>query len=245
MNMRSEKFMRAALLVKRIFDLIVSLLIVAVFFPIWLIVAVIIKIDSPGPVFFLQNRPGFKREIIKVYKFRSMRVNSELMIKGQEVSKDDSRITSAGKFLRRSKIDEAPQLLNVITGKMSLVGPRPERIESLADYTDEISKRLNMKPGLTGLAQVSGNIYLALKDRYRFDVYYVEHYSLLLDLKILFRTVGVVLFGEEKYIDKPLIKLEDEPEINSDIQLSPCNNEEQIISISDENNAEVRELIEK
>ena len=127
------------------------------------------------------------------------------MVKGQEVMKDDNRITSIGKFLRRSKIDEIPQVLNVLKGEMSLVGPRPERIASLEEYDDEISKRLNMRPGMTGLAQVSGNIYLDLQERYRFDVYYVDNYSLWLDIKIMFRTVGVVLFGEDRYINKCLI----------------------------------------
>ena len=88
---------------------------------------------------------------------------------------------------------------------MSLVGPRPERIASLQDYDSEITKRLNLLPGMTGLAQVSGNIYLDLKERYRLDVYYVENFSLWLDLKILLRTVGVILLGEERYVDKPLI----------------------------------------
>ena len=134
-----------------------------------------------------------------------MKLGSEKMVKGQEVMKDDDRITSIGKFLRRSKIDEIPQVLNVLKGEMSLVGPRPERIASLEDYDDEISKRLNMRPGMTGLAQVSGNIYLDLQERYRFDVYYVDNYSLWLDIKIMFRTVGVVLFGEDRYINKCLI----------------------------------------
>ncbi len=121
--------------------------------------------------------------------------------------KDDDRITSIGKFLRRSKIDEIPQVLNVLKGEMSLVGPRPERIASLVDYTDEIAKRLNMKPGLTGLAQVSGNIYIPLEDRYEFDVYYVEHYSMWLDFQIIIRTVGVVLLGEDRYVDKYIVDI--------------------------------------
>lgn len=174
---------------------------------IWIIVAILIKVTSPGPVFILQDRPGQYKKIFKVYKFRTMRPGSEKMIKGKEVMKDDDRITSVGKFLRRTKIDEIPQVLNVLKGEMSLVGPRPERIASLEDYDDEISKRLNMKPGMTGLAQVSGNIYLDLQDRYKFDVYYVENFSLWLDLKIIIRTIGVVLFGEDRYADEPLVDL--------------------------------------
>lgn len=196
--------MKIQLAVKRGFDVVVSSFLLLFFLPIWIIVCALIKIDSRGPVFFLQDRPGLHRKIFRVYKFRTMKPGSEKMVKGQEVMKDDERITSLGRILRRSKIDEIPQLINVLKGEMSLVGPRPERVASLEDYTDEIAKRLNMLPGLTGLAQVSGNIYLSLDERYRLDVYYVEHFSLWMDSKILLRTVGVVLFGEEKYNGKKL-----------------------------------------
>lgn len=193
--------------IKRLIDIILSLIVLIVFLPVWIVVAILIKATSKGPIFFLQDRPGQYKKIFKVYKFRTMKTGSEKMVKGQEVMSDDDRITLIGKFLRRSKIDEIPQVLNVIKGDMSLVGPRPERIASLEEYDDEISKRLNLKPGMTGLAQVSGNIYLDLQDRYKFDVYYVEHYSLWLDIKIIFRTIGVVLFGEDKYVEKCLVDL--------------------------------------
>lgn len=193
--------------IKRLIDITLSLIVLIVFLPIWISVAILIKVTSEGPFFFLQDRPGQHRKIFKVYKFRTMKPGSEKMIKGQEVMNDDDRVTSIGKILRRTKIDEIPQVLNVLKGEMSLVGPRPERIASLEEYDDEISKRLNMKPGMTGLAQVNGNIHLDLQDRYKHDVYYVEHYSLWLDIKIIYRTVGVVLFGEEKYVDKSLVDL--------------------------------------
>lgn len=193
--------------IKGLIDIILSLIVLIVFLPVWIIVAILIKATSKGPIFFLQDRPGYHSKIFKVYKFRTMKPGSEKMVKGQEVMGNDERITSIGKFLRRTKIDEIPQVLNVLKGEMSLVGPRPERVASLEEYDDEISKRLNMKPGITGLAQVSGNIYLTLQDRYIFDVYYVEHYSLWLDIKIIFRTIGVVLFGEGKYVDKCLVDL--------------------------------------
>lgn len=193
--------------VKRLMDIILSLLVLIVFFPVWIIVAILVKVTSQGPILFLQDRPGRYKKIFKIYKFRTMKIGSEKMIKGQEVMKDDDRVTLIGKFLRRTKIDEIPQVLNVLKGEMSLVGPRPERITSLEDYDEEISKRLNMRPGMTGLAQVSGNIYLNLHDRYRFDVYYVENYRLWLDIKIIFRTVGVILFGEDRYIDNCLVNI--------------------------------------
>lgn len=191
--------------IKRLFDILISLIVLIPFFPVWLAVALLIKATSPGPVFFLQDRPGQDRKIFKVYKFRSMRLGSEKMVKGVEVMGDDARVTAVGRFIRRTKIDEIPQCLNVLKGEMSLIGPRPERIASLADYDEEISKRLDMRPGMTGLAQISGNIYIPLAERYRLDVYYVEHFSLWLDIRILLRTVGVVLLGEERYKDRPLV----------------------------------------
>lgn len=194
--------------VKRLIDIILSLIVLIVFLPLWVLVAILIKTTSKGPVFFLQDRPGQYKEIFRVYKFRTMKLGSEKMIKGQEVMKDDDRITTIGRFLRRTKIDEIPQVLNVLKGDMSLVGPRPERIASLEEYDDEITRRLDMKPGMTGLAQVNGNIYLDLNDRYRFDIYYIENFSLWLDIKIIVRTIGVVLFGEGKYIDDWLVDLD-------------------------------------
>jgi lipopolysaccharide/colanic/teichoic acid biosynthesis glycosyltransferase len=171
------------------------------------LIAVLIKLTSKGSIFFLQERPGKNKKIFKVYKFRTMKPGSEIMIKGKEVLGDDDRVTAIGRFLRRTKIDEIPQILNILKGEMSLVGPRPERIASLEDYDDEISKRLKIRPGITGLAQVHGNIYLSLSDRYRYDVYYVEHFSLLLDIRIIFRTIGVIFFGEDKYLNKKIVEL--------------------------------------
>lgn len=198
------------LFIKRLFDIFVSLIVIVPFFPVWLVVALVIKLTSEGPVFFLQDRPGKDKKIFKVYKFRTMRPGSEKMVKGVEVMRDDDRVTAVGRFLRRSKLDEIPQCLNVLKGEMSLIGPRPERVDSLADYDEEISKRLDVLPGMTGLAQVSGNIYLTLQNRYKLDVYYVEHFSLWLDIRILLRTVGVVLLGEEHYMGKPLVSIEEE-----------------------------------
>jgi undecaprenyl phosphate N,N'-diacetylbacillosamine 1-phosphate transferase len=202
--MKGKKTQR---IIKRIFDIIISFIVLVPFLPLWIILAVLIKATSQGPIFFLQDRPGLHREIFKVYKFRTMKPGSEKMVKGQEVMKEDDRVTKVGKFLRRSKLDEIPQVLNVLKGDMSLVGPRPERIASLEDYDAEISKRLNMRPGMTGLAQVSGNIYLSLEDRYKLDVHYVEHFSLWLDCKIILRTVGVVILGEDKYANNLLVDI--------------------------------------
>lgn len=188
--------------VKRSFDVVVSLSAVILCAPLFLVVALLIKLTSPGPVFFIQERPGYKKRIFRIYKFRTMKTGSDRMVKGKEVTNDDERITSIGRFLRRSKIDELPQLVNILKGEMSLVGPRPERIASLADYDKKTMKRLDMLPGMTGLAQVCGNIYLPLAERYKLDVYYVEHFSIWLDIMILIRTLGVILNGEDKYLRK-------------------------------------------
>lgn len=193
------------LAVKRLADIVISLLVLVILSPLWLLTALLIRWTSPGPALFVQERPGKDRVLFKVYKFRSMRLGSEKMVKGVEVMRDDDRVTPIGRFIRRTKIDEIPQCLNVLRGEMSLIGPRPERVASLADYDEEISKRLKMRPGMTGLAQVSGNIYISLEDRYRLDVYYVENFSLWLDIRILLRTVGVVLLGEERYKERPLV----------------------------------------
>lgn len=191
--------------IKRLFDVIVSSTMLVILLPLWIVIALLIELDSEGPVFFLQQRPGLNGRLFTVYKFRTMRPGSEKMVKGKEVTFDDERITRFGRFLRRYKIDELPQLINVLRGEMSLVGPRPERVDSLKDYTEETWKRLKMKPGLTGLAQVSGNIYIPLEDRYKLDVYYVEQFSILLDLRILLRTIDVVIRGEDRYVEKVLV----------------------------------------
>ncbi len=198
--------MNIQILIKRLVDIISSAIILILFIPFFILLAVLIKATSPGPIIFTQDRPGKNANIFKVYKLRTMKINSDNMVKGKEVFGDDNRITSVGRFLRRSKLDEVPQIFNVLRGEMSLVGPRPERVSSLNDYTDEISKRLNVLPGMTGLAQVSGNIYLSLEDRYKLDVYYAENFNLILDIKIILRTIGVIIWGEDKYTSVPLVK---------------------------------------
>lgn len=196
---------RPDLAAKRVADVAVSSLLLTSLMPLWAVCALAVKLSSPGPVFFIQKRPGYHGQSFAIFKFRTMKLGSDRMVKGQEVMRDDDRITSVGRFFRRAKIDEVPQILNVLKGDMSLVGPRPERIASLEDYDERIARRLDMLPGMTGLAQVSGNIYLSLEDRYKYDVYYVDHYSLPLDIRILARTVGVVVRGEERYKDNPLV----------------------------------------
>lgn len=160
----------------------------------------------PGPIFFIQERVGRNKKIFNVFKFRTMKVDREAE-KNLDFSKDEERLTKTGRFLRRVKIDELPQLINVLKGDMSLVGPRPTVMEQVERYTNYQIKRLNMKPGMTGLAQVNGNILLPWEQRIEYDIEYVTKFSILLDCKILLKTVGIIILGEEKFKkDEPAIK---------------------------------------
>jgi len=181
---------------KRILDLLFSFTILILVSPLLIVVIILIGIESPGPVFFLQDRLGKSGHLFTLYKLRSMRVNPS-RIEGQ-VMKNHPDITATGNFIRRFKIDELPQLINVLVGDMSLVGPRP-CLPSLIERFDENAYfRLKVRPGLTGWAQVNGNIYNSWPKRWELDRYYVENQSFLFDLKILIMTVKVVLFGERK-----------------------------------------------
>lgn len=191
--------LKSQIIIKKIVDFIISLIIVIGLSPFFLLIALIIKFTSAGPVIFKQKRPGLNQKIFEVYKFRTMKIGSEKMIDGKEVFNDDDRITYIGKFLRRFKIDELPQIVNVLKGDMSLVGPRPQRIEYLNKYTLEEMERFKMLPGLTGLAQVSGNIFLSVEERTKKDLEYIKDFSLILDIIIILKTVGVILLGEEKF----------------------------------------------
>jgi lipopolysaccharide/colanic/teichoic acid biosynthesis glycosyltransferase len=158
-------------------------------------------LTSSGPVFFTQNRLGKNAAIFKLYKFRTM-TNKERKA-DHEIFADDPEVTTVGKFLRRFKIDELPQLINVLTGTMSLVGPRPGMPEQLKELDENGIKRLNVSPGLTGLAQINGNIYLEWPERWKYDRSYVENISFMLDLKIILKTVLIVFQGEKRFVNKP------------------------------------------
>jgi exopolysaccharide biosynthesis polyprenyl glycosylphosphotransferase len=185
--------MKAQHVIKRGFDLIISAIGLVVLSPLLALIALAIKINSPGPVFFCQKRLGRDGKIFRLFKFRSMVVGA-----GNGMVKDaarDPRITPVGAFIRKWSLDELPQLWNVLRGEMSLVGPRPDRVFRLPDYTEERRRRLLMKPGITGLAQVNGRNAISWEERYRLDIAYVDNWSLWLDLKILFKTFHVVLSG--------------------------------------------------
>lgn len=189
------------LIVKRFLDVLVSFAILLFSFPFLLLVAFLIKLDSKGPIFYLQNRVGKDGYLFGVYKFRTM-TDKERDPNVKQTYLQDPDITRIGGFLRRLKIDELPQIWNVLIGDMSLVGPRPA-LPSLYEKFGEIAKkRYKVRPGMTGWAQVNGNIYLPWEKRLRLDGEYVDCMSFMLDLRILVKTVAIVLFGEKKYIKK-------------------------------------------
>ena len=190
-------------IVKRTFDVLVASFILILISPFFLFVMILIKLDSRGPIFYLQERVGLDGVLFKVMKFRSMRADAEQQTGPVWAKKDDPRTTRIGKLLRRFSIDELPQLLNVIIGDMSLVGPRPERPHFVEQFKDEIPKYLErhrVKTGMTGWAQVNGMRGNApIIERTKYDVYYVENWSLVFDLKIILKTIRTVLFGEDAY----------------------------------------------
>ena len=186
---------------KRLFDFFISFAILLLLFPLFIIVAVLIKLDSKGPIFYLQSRVGENGRVFRIYKLRTM-TNKERDPNVKRTYLQDPDITRIGGLLRRFKIDELPQIWNVFIGDMSLVGPRPA-LPSLYEKFGEIAKkRCEVRPGMTGWAQVNGNIYLPWEERLCLDREYVDRMSFMLDLRILVKTVAIVLFGEEKYIKK-------------------------------------------
>lgn len=196
---------------KRILDFILALTAILILFPLLMAVALLIKTDSRGPIFFTQSRPGKDKKIFRVYKFRTMVQDAIKYQKaGVEVIGNDSRITPLGKFLRRFKIDELAQLINILTGDMSIVGPRPTLPEYIEQYEEWELHRFDVRPGLTGLAQVNGNIYLERQEKSVYDVKYIEELTFITDIKIIFKTVAIVLFGEDKFINKSEVKMREE-----------------------------------
>jgi exopolysaccharide biosynthesis polyprenyl glycosylphosphotransferase len=202
---------------KRISDIIIASLTLALLSPFWLMIALLIKFDSKGPVFYAQERVGMDGRIFVVYKFRTMRVDADSEIHREYQRKfiaghaeanvgdakkpayklrDDPRITRVGRVLRRLSLDEVPQLFNVLRGDMSVVGPRPPIPYEVEAYELRHRKRLDMKPGLTGLWQVSGRNRLPFEEMVKLDLFYIENWSLLFDLKIILRTVLVMLRGD-------------------------------------------------
>ena len=183
-------------ILKIIFDFLFALLLLVLLAPLILLISLLIKINSSGPVFFTQKRLGLGGSIFMIYKFRTMIHNAPDLrnIDGTTFnSKHDERVTKFGKFLRESSLDELPQLFNILTFTMSFVGPRPELPESIETHTDYELKRLLVKPGITGLAQVQGRNMIDIRKRRMIDVEYQERSNFVLDLKIIFNTILIIV----------------------------------------------------
>lgn len=193
---------RKYLIFKKIFDMGIAIVGLIVLSPLFFIIALLIKIDSAGPVFFKQTRVGKDETIFNIWKFRTMRYNAELETGPVWAKEDDPRTTKIGCFLRKSHLDELPQLFNVLFGHMSLIGPRPERpelAEEINKHVPHFHRRLEIKPGITGLAQVRYAYGASIRDsakKLKFDLLYMKRICWFLDMQILFWTVGRVLTGE-------------------------------------------------
>ena len=193
-------------IIKRLIDVICSFIGVVVLSPLFIVIAIIIKATSKGPVFFSQKRVGKNGKEFDMYKFRSMVVNAEelkeKLASQNEMSgpmfkmKDDPRVTKVGKFIRKTSIDELPQLWNVLKGDMSLVGPRPSLPKEVAQFEEWMHRRLEVKPGLTCYWQVSGRNNIDFEDWMKLDIRYVEERSLFVDIKLILKTI-FVLFGDK------------------------------------------------
>ncbi len=208
-GVREISISRGALVFKRTMDVVVSLMGLVLLFPFFLLVALIIRIDSPGPVLFRQIRVGKGEQLFALYKFRSMHQGAE---EEQDKLRDqndadgaffkmrhDPRVTTVGRFLRRTSLDEFPQLLNVMMGHMSLVGPRPAPPFEVQRYQPWHKRRLDVAPGISGLWQVSGRSQLTFDEMVLLDLYYIENWSPVMDMQILLRTVPKVILGEGAY----------------------------------------------
>lgn len=186
--------------VKRAFDIILAMIILGVFAIPLLVVSIMIKIESRGSIIFKQERIGLHGNVFTIYKFRSMCVGAEKIGTGVYSEKGDSRVTKVGRFLRASSVDELPQIINILKGDMSFIGPRPPLVYhpwTIDEYTDEQRRMFDVRPGITGWAQVNGRKAVEWNKRIELNVWYVDHVSLWLDVKIFFLTFLKVLINAD------------------------------------------------
>jgi lipopolysaccharide/colanic/teichoic acid biosynthesis glycosyltransferase len=184
---------------KRLLDVILSGVGLVICGPVIAVLAVLVRLESPGHPFYTQTRAGRHGRPFMIYKLRTMVSGAEFTGAGLAIHEGDDRITRVGGFLRRYSLDELPNLLNVLRGEMSIVGPRPTLLHQVEQYTDRQRGRLAVKPGLTGWAQIHGRASLPWAERIELDLWYVEHRSLALDLRIIGRTIGMVVSGQGLY----------------------------------------------
>ena len=207
-NLRKKNFLKAYKIIKKIFDLIFSSFILVICLPLFFIIAILIKLSSRGSIFFFQERIGKNNVRFKCIKFRTMYPEAKdilenLLIKDNKLRlefeethklKNDPRVTKIGKFLRKTSLDELPQFINVLKNEMSIVGPRPIVKEEKKRYGKNLKNFLSIKPGITGLWQVSGRNNLSYKRRVELDLIYIKNLNFLMDIRIIIRTFGVILF---------------------------------------------------
>jgi len=186
---------------KRSIDLVVSIGLLALLSPLFVVISLVIVFTSKGPLFFIQTRVGRDVRIFRLLKFRTM-TNCKHKVK--KIHGKTEEETEIGYYLRRIKVDELPQLINVMKGEMSLVGPRPSVPEQLSEMTQEEKRRYRVRPGMTGLAQVCGNIHISWKERFQYDLQSINNVSFVNDLKIILRTFLIIFIGEEKFKNNPL-----------------------------------------
>jgi len=188
--------------VTRVLDILIAAGALALASPVLLVAAVVIRLESPGPVIYRHVRVGRHGEPFELWKLRTMVEGAERMGAGLYIERGDARITRSGRFLRRFSLDELPNLVNVLRGDLSMVGPRPTVAEQVQRYTPHQRRRLEVKPGITGWAQVNGRVSLPWPERIELDVWYVDHRSVLLDLRILARTVRMMATGNGLYSEE-------------------------------------------
>ena len=183
---------------KRLADIIAAVIMLLVLAPFFALVAIIMKLTDRGPVFFSQKRSGLRGEEFTICKFRTMRIDRK-HDPFEYVSSEHSDITRLGRLLRRVKFDETPQVWNILKGDMSLIGPRPTLPEQVAKYNDFERRRLEVRPGCTGLAQIHGGITLSWPEKIKWDIYYVDRLGPMMDLRIFLKTFIVVLGGDKRF----------------------------------------------
>ena len=189
--------------IKRILDILISLTFIVLFFWLYLILVILVRIKLGSPVLFCQKRPGYNEKIFTLYKFRTM---TDKRDEKGNLLPDSERLTKFGSMLRSTSLDELPEMFNILKGDMSLIGPRPLLVEYLPYYTEEERLRHSVRPGLTGLAQVSGRNYLAWDKRLAKDVEYVNHISFIMDVRIIIKTIMVVFKKEDVSVDTNVVE---------------------------------------
>lgn len=189
--------------IKRILDILISLTFIVLFSWLYLILVILVRIKLGSPVLFCQERPGYNEKIFKLYKFRTM---TDKRDEKGNLLPDSERLTKFGSMLRSTSLDELPEMFNILKGDMSLIGPRPLLVEYLPYYTEEERLRHSVRPGLTGLAQISGRNYLAWDKRLAKDVEYVNHISFIMDVRIIIKTIMVVFKKEDVSVDTNVVE---------------------------------------